>query len=128
MSEMIILTSYTYPHEAQVAKLKLDAEGIHSYLKDELTVQAQHFLSPAFGGVKLMVKQEDLELAKKHLNEAGLIQKPEGPICPNCSSENIEKEKKTGVALLLSKLFLGLPFSFTKERFGCLNCGQDWKN
>lgn len=61
MKNLITLTIFEYPFEAQVIKSKLESEGIYVFLKDELTIQIDNFLSNAIGGVKLQVYENDVE-------------------------------------------------------------------
>ena len=63
MENLITLTTFEYPFEAQVIKSKLESEGIYVFLKDELTIQIDNFLSNAIGGVKLQVFEKDVAQA-----------------------------------------------------------------
>lgn len=73
MNEWVYLISFIYPHEANLVKLNLESEGIEVWMKDELTVQVNNYLSNAVGGVKLYVKENDYEKARVFLIEAGNI-------------------------------------------------------
>lgn len=73
MNDWIIISTFTYPHEAHFAKAKLESEGIEVMLKDELTTQVNNFYSGAIGGVKLEVRNEDVKDAIKLLIEMGII-------------------------------------------------------
>ena len=48
----------------------LQDEGINCYLKDEYTVTIDPLLSPAIGGMKLMVYEDQSERAKEIIAEA----------------------------------------------------------
>lgn len=50
MDTLTTVLSFTYPHEAHLAKGKLESEGIEVFLKDELTTQVNNFYSHAIGG------------------------------------------------------------------------------
>ena len=63
MTALITIATFEYPHEAHVIKSKLESEDIYVFLKDELTVQADNFISNAIGGVKLQIKENDVEKA-----------------------------------------------------------------
>lgn len=65
--------SFTYPHEAHLAKIKLESEGIETILKDELTAQVNNFYSNAIGGVKLLVKDENLVEATQIMIDGGFL-------------------------------------------------------
>lgn len=73
MSKLITIITFDFPHEAHMAKTRLESEGFQIFLKDELTVQVDNFISNAVGGVKLQVFEEDAEAAIKILEEAGYI-------------------------------------------------------
>lgn len=71
MEQFVTIYTFNYPHEAYVIKGRLESEGIVVLLKDEKTVQAYNFLSNAVGGVKLQVREGDVEEAIEILKEAG---------------------------------------------------------
>lgn len=73
MSPFVTVAVFALPHEAYVVRSKLEFLGIEVMLKDELTIQVDNFLSNALGGVKLQIRESDLELARPVLLEAGLI-------------------------------------------------------
>ena len=73
MNNWITIISFTYPHEAHLAKAKLESEGIDVVIKDELTVQVNNFYSNAIGGVKLLVNVSDYEKAHQLLIGSGYI-------------------------------------------------------
>lgn len=120
---------------------RLGAEGIECFLKDELTVAANPFLSNAVGGVKLQVRGEDVERATAILNEwtnaPEIFERndPEAEIedavhlhCPYCQSDEIMKQKKlSGIAFALSVFLLGFPLPFLRGQYHCFGCGQNFK-
>ncbi len=67
MEKLITLTTFEYPHESYIIKSKLESEGIYVFLKDELTIQADNFVSNAIGGVKLQVRENDVDKATEIL-------------------------------------------------------------
>jgi hypothetical protein len=65
MEKLITIKTYTYlTGEVLMLKLNLEAEGIMCFLKDEMTITADPLISNALGGIKLQIKESDLELAK----------------------------------------------------------------
>ena len=50
MEHYVTIRAFTYPQDAYIIKGRLEAEGIDCFLKDELTVQADNFLTNALGG------------------------------------------------------------------------------
>lgn len=73
MSNWITIISFTYPHEAHLAKTKLESVGLKVIILDELTAQVNNFYSNAIGGVKLQVTEDDYDKAYKILLETGYI-------------------------------------------------------
>jgi hypothetical protein len=71
MDNWITIISFTYPHEAHLAKAKLESEGIEVQIKDEYTVQMNNFYSNALGGVKIQVQKKNLNDANKILIDSG---------------------------------------------------------
>lgn len=73
MKDWITILTFTYPHEAHLAKGKLESEGIEVQITDEMTVQVHNFYSNAIGGVKLSVRETDLQKANKILIDSGYV-------------------------------------------------------
>ncbi len=73
MQKWIEIVSFTYPHDAHIAKGHLESEGFLVKMTDELTAQVNPFYSNAIGGVKLHVQESDFEKARKILIESGQI-------------------------------------------------------
>lgn len=73
MSKFVTVATFTYPQEAYVIKSRLEAEGIPVFLKNELTIQTDNFLSNAIGGVQLQISEYDLDNALPLLKSANLI-------------------------------------------------------
>lgn len=60
-------------------KSLLESHDIDVFLKDELTIQTDNFLSNAMGGVKVQVKATDAPAAIVLLEEHGYLQPNAGP-------------------------------------------------
>jgi hypothetical protein len=71
MSELVTILSIQYPNQVYIIKARLESEGIECFIKDELTIQTDPFLSNAIGGIKLQVKEEDVPDALKILDTEG---------------------------------------------------------
>ncbi len=71
MSQFITILSLPQPQQLHIIKGRLESEGIECFIKDELTIQANPLISNAVGGVKLQVKEEDVEAALKILDSEG---------------------------------------------------------
>jgi len=70
MDALVTIRSYQYAHEMAIVKGKLESEGIDCYTIDELITQIAPFYSFATGGVKLQVKESDVDRANNIINEA----------------------------------------------------------
>lgn len=65
--------TFTQPIEFAVLRGKLEAEGIECRILDELTVQVNPFYSNAIGGIKLQVRESDIQKAIEILKDGGYI-------------------------------------------------------
>jgi Putative prokaryotic signal transducing protein len=69
----VTVAIFTLPTELVVIKGRLEAEGIKCFAKDELITQTINFHSQAYGGVKLQVPEDQVQLAHKILQDFGHI-------------------------------------------------------
>ena len=65
----VMVGRYRDSGEAMIAKSMLDSAGIECFLGDENLVRIDWFYSNLIGGIKLMVREEDAETARKLLEE-----------------------------------------------------------
>jgi hypothetical protein len=65
----VMIGRYRDSGEALIAKSMLDSAGIECFLGDENLVRLDWFYSNLVGGIKLMVRGEDAETARKLLEE-----------------------------------------------------------
>lgn len=140
MESLVTIKTYTYAHEAAIAKSLLASQNIFCFLKDELTIQANPLYSNALGGVKLQVRQSDAATASKILQAANhihvhedktiSIRTPSGEIdeCPACESDEISLTRRpSGKIFGISLLLLGFPLPLFSAVYHCYNCGRDIK-
>jgi hypothetical protein len=73
MNEPVVVYTAVYPQNIYLAQSLLEAEGIETFIRDELTAQINNFYSTAIGGVKLVVRAEDAPRAHELLVEGGYI-------------------------------------------------------
>jgi hypothetical protein len=71
MNNWVTVASFTYSHEAHMAKTVLSFNGLEVKLVDEMTVQINQHIGNAIGGIKLQVADVDVELANRILEESG---------------------------------------------------------
>lgn len=123
-SELITVATFEYAHFAHLSKARLESEGIECYIFDEYTSSMNWFYNNAIGGIKLKVRGEDYEQAKKILNENVELENEETElICPECNSKEIKDEKISKKLAYISILLIGFPLLFIKRKYNCENCG-----
>ena len=132
---MKLLKTYVFQYQAQLDYIKLTDEGIPAVLEDENIVTTAPLFAQAVGGIKLFVKENDFDKAKKILEtyEYDYLEKifPEetkgGQIrCPKCGSMNVERKGSLLVGLLFLILFF-VPATVKKSKYICLDCNYQWK-
>ena len=64
---LVCVASYPFDIDAQQAKLRLQSHGIQSVLVNEVMSQTDLILVFADGGVRVMVRKEDLDKAREVL-------------------------------------------------------------
>jgi hypothetical protein len=69
MSEPDLVTVATFPDAplAQLARERLELEGIAAFVADAMTAGVMPFLTSATGGVRVQVKADDAERAREIL-------------------------------------------------------------
>ena len=65
--KIITLKTFTFPHEAHLAKAKLESFNIPTFIQDQHLVGMNIWYSQAIGGIKLQVFDSDYELAEEIL-------------------------------------------------------------
>lgn len=133
MSNLLIAASYTFPHEAQLAKSSLEAAGISAQLADEHTINMQWLYSNALGGVKVLVAAENLEQAQELLAtdfSANLVEKMDtaSETCPACRSTSVKPYIRGKKPAFVVFLLLGFPLFLYQHGMKCESCGNFWKS
>ena len=64
---LITIANFPYPIDANLAKTRLEAEGIDCFLINEHITGLNWFWVPAIGGVGLQVRESDAERAMEIL-------------------------------------------------------------
>ena len=124
--------------EAELARIKLEANGIRCFLAGKNFISMYWLLSSADRGIKLQVKESDAEKALEILGadtHIGLNEtedkdmKPEAinPSCTNCGSNSVEYERFSRKLFYLGILFLRFPIPFLIKKYKCKSCGEIWK-
>ncbi len=131
MRKPVIIATFSFPHEAQIARSSLESAGIPATVADEHTINMQWLYSHALGGVKVLVPQEYADEALGILS-SDFSQEIEEPFkkelyCPSCKSFNLEPYTKSKKSAFLIFIFLGFPLFFYKHGLKCNDCGFFWK-
>ncbi len=129
--EIIVLTSFRNPNEAHMARIALEEAGINCAVADQNVSGLHAIYSDTAGGIKLMVRRSDAQAAtealRKRLAELPPSVHVEGlPPCPECGSRDVDRKRLSLWILLLSMMWLGLPFFFLRPRWRCNGCGNEW--
>jgi ribosomal protein L37AE/L43A len=135
LQHLQVIETFANPWEAELARARLEGEGIAAVVADLHLIGMDWMLSSAIGGVKLKVPIEDVERAKELLGKAAPL--PElrlvtaedetQPRCPACRSEDLYRRSWSREGFFLGAIFLGFPFPVLRRRWLCRNCGAVWK-
>lgn len=130
----VIVSTFSQPQEAHVARSALTAAGIESWLSDEHIVSANWMYSNAVGGVKLLVRAEEAETAREVLgttassqpaaDETHLGHDQEAIVCPRCGSHDVARRWLGRRLSFLSWLLAGFPVIPALRRTPCHRCGH----
>ena len=128
MSHLIVIASYSFPLDANIAKAALSSAGIPAFVADEHTINMQWLYSNAMGGVRVLVAREHESAAITLLtNNFSLAVDAECSsnieTCQNCGSKSIEFHTKGRVPAYFLFIVIGFPLFFHKHGFKCSDCG-----
>ncbi len=118
--------------EALLAKGILDSAGISCNLDDENIIRMDWFISNALGGIKLRVREEDVEPAVALLNQdtpaafnVDNVGEYKQPCCPNCQSMEVSFQGLNR-RVAYTTAFLGVPLPLARRGWKCFSCGHRW--
>ncbi|MBU1138189.1 MAG: DUF2007 domain-containing protein [Proteobacteria bacterium] len=133
MRSLTIIASYRDLPLAELAKSKLESEGIPCFLLNKNIIALNWLYSNALGGVELQVRTEDVENALKILKddhssdlldiENEFPEPEQGDLCTNCGSSNIRLIKVSRKYGALS-LLLSFPLILFGKKYQCKDCGH----
>ena len=126
---MLTVARFSFPYEAQVARAKLESEGIPAFVADEHTINMQWLYSNAMGGVKVQVPNScrDAALEVLAMDYSDALVREKGidlPRCSLCDSENIEPQTKGKRMAFVAFLFFSFPLWPFTRRIKCNECGE----
>ncbi|ENU31064.1 MULTISPECIES: DUF2007 domain-containing protein [unclassified Acinetobacter] len=127
----IVVQTFSFPYEAQIAKTQLEAAEIPAQIENEHMINMNWLYSNALGGVRLLVPEVYADEAKVILAKdfsAELEQKfgVNEECCPNCGSKNIEAYIKGKKPAYIVFLLIGFPLFFYKHGNKCKQCQYFW--
>jgi hypothetical protein len=119
----------------------LESEGIDTILEDDINTHFNSIYPNALGGVKVLVRDEDLEKALLLLQKGGYLNSEKNNKielvkldkntkkgeCPFCHSDNIGKAKSPDYIMLIASLILGAFIPSLRQPNICFDCGKEWK-
>ncbi len=136
-----IIATYSMPYQAHLAKSRLEAEGISAFIRDEHLISIDWLYSPALGGVKLEVPEDQWEEANKiletslptDLEQMEIIESDPVHVlpaeslihleCTNCGSQGFVEEMRNPVSGFLNGILLGIPYFWFGKPHLCRACG-----
>jgi hypothetical protein len=130
--KLVILRRFRDLPEAMLAKGTLASSGIEGYFVDDNMVRMDWFISNLIGGIKLMVRPEDLAAANEVLSQPipegidyGEEERYEQPKCPRCGSIDITFEE-LNKPLSYGSAWVGFPLPISSPKWKCETCGAKW--
>jgi hypothetical protein len=124
------LRSFDNYIEANIVLNMLRHYNISCHLKDENIITIDPLLSPAIGGMKLMVHEAHVARAWDLMDsaEAEYLKNIPCPVCKQHALKmvHITKQHKSKLGVLASLLLNGQPVEITKM-YQCTACGYDFK-
>ena len=129
--DFVILQSFNNYMDAHLLMAKLESEEIDCWLQDENTVTVNPIWTNAVGGIKLMVKKEDVlravEIFKETENKRKLAVE-----CPKCKSHNVEyvsSPRKAANWFSAILTFFLSDYALSVEKvYHCFDCCHEFKN
>ena len=130
MTDFVELRSFDNYMEANIVLSMLQHQNINCHLKDEHIITIDPLLSPALGGMKLMVHHAQAERAWALMEEAEKEYLKSIP-CPVCRQHTLEtvsitKKHTCRLGALASMLLRGNNVEIGKV-YRCRSCGYDFK-
>ncbi len=128
--DYIELRSFDNYIEANIVLNMLRHSQINCHLKDEHIITIDPLLSPALGGMKLMVFHSHVEKAWDMMENAEK-EYLKSIACPVCKKHDLKKEvitkkHKCKLSALASMLLNGRSVELT-QIYRCTHCGYDFK-
>jgi tetratricopeptide (TPR) repeat protein len=124
---VVAIRTFAFPSQAHIARVRLEVEGIPSFVAQDDIVSMNWLFLYMVRWVKLCVRQQDAEKALAILDWEWADESGFEPRCPRCGSDNVYYEKYDLRLVYAVILLLRIPIPFRKERWSCRGCGATWK-
>jgi hypothetical protein len=122
------------PHEAHLARLRLEAEGLRCVLEGE---HMSGLAWPPDSGVRVLVPAWQRETARRVLAECEAPARARGSAdwvtgdldatrCPSCGSLRVREARVAASGRGPRWRVLGVPLPFLRRRAACRHCGHRW--
>ncbi len=135
LRDLVKLRQFGELHEALLARSILESAGVECFLGDDNLIRMDWFWSNLLGGVKLLVRREDADVAEKLLagGDPATPDAAEGKssqsYCPGCRSAGVpfnELNKPAATAAVGSATLALPPIPLSRRRWKCPSCGREW--
>ena len=128
---LVAVALYPLPHQAHLARLRLEAEGLRCVLQDE---HMGGLGWPPAAGVRLLVPAWQRSRARSVLaaceRQPGSADWVTGDLdatrCPSCGSLRVREARVDGSGRGFRWRVLGLPLPFVRRHASCHHCGHRW--
>ena len=131
---LVPVATYHQPHEAHLARLRLEAEGLRCVLEGE---HMGGLAWPPTSGVRVLVPAWQVELAcgvlgacEPGVGAAGSADWVTGDLeatrCPVCGSLRVRDARVSAAGGGFRWRVLGVPLPFLRRRAACRQCGHRW--
>jgi len=134
--EFVQVDAFIHLVEADLARARLEGNGIECHLFDENVVVVNWLYSFAVSGLKLKVHRADAEWAVEILQQepvrVEVLHEPVAdaqgePLCPQCNSPNIFPERLHRRLVYATWLVFGMPLPIITRKWRCMDCRHLWK-
>lgn len=130
--KFVIAAVYDNYISANLAQGLLESENINCWLKDELTVTVQPFLTNAMDGIKLMVAEPQIARAQEILRSTKKEFKQQNA-CPKCGSANIEyvsspRKSASFLGTIAIALLSSAAPPASESVYHCFDCGHEYES
>lgn len=142
---LVTVATFASLEEAELAQIRLEAEGVQSFVPDTHVLSLGYGVPVMYGGVKLQVLRSTIPLATEILSQfsfepyhaavaveevSEVVAAPRHsrhPICPECGCSVLAPWRPSRKEVWLGILKLGIPLLLRRTGFICRVCGARWR-